>query len=180
MYIVLKSNTVAAVVLVIVVIGVVAGTLALTDHSETDSSSSVVSSTGSVSSLSTSLCTLNGWGQIGLTVIDSSTQEPIPGLSVQVNETTGVCVLPEGNLGTSTDTNGTVMAMGVGSFLFSVKYNGSEFSAAGEVGPMGLTCVTLYVPSGQVTNRSTSLSDSAHYCSDKVLVSATTWHTNST
>ncbi|HZW55840.1 MAG TPA: hypothetical protein VFF30_06080 [Nitrososphaerales archaeon] len=57
------------------------------------------------------------------------------------------------------------MTQGVGSFSFRVENNGSEYHATCELGPMELICLTLYVPSGHVTARSTSLSNSAHSCS---------------
>jgi len=63
------------------------------------------------------------------------------------------CPGKELNLGNfTTDANGTVMTGGEGTFYFAVRYNGSDFNATAELAPMGVTCVTLYVPSSETSN----------------------------
>jgi len=177
-------STTASVVVLVVIIGAVAASVAILNHagsSNSSSSTSITTETSSISSLPTSRCTQLGVGNIGLTVIDSSTQAPVSGLSVAVNEVTGECVPPQLDLGAfTTDANGTVMATGEGAFTFSVKYGGEVYNATGELAPMGLTCLTLYVPSGIVTNRSTTLSNSAYYCSNSAFATSTSSRTNTT
>jgi hypothetical protein len=165
----------ATVAIVIVVVGAIGVALVVTNNMKSQDTSSLVSST-------TSFCSQIDMGRIGLTVLDSSTEKPLPGLPVVVTESSGECPDEVFNLGTfTTDSNGTVMTGGQGNFAFTVKYNGAEYNATGYQGGMGLTCVTLYVPTNQVTNLTTILSNSSNNnCPINLSVTSVQSRTNNT
>jgi|SRR5579862_7041149 len=112
-------------------------------------------------------CAINSGGCLGLTIINSSTGKAISELpvnvSVYVPEMRDCASDPNINYGSmNTDSNGTLMVKGIGMFHFSLKYNGSEYSAFGQPGLGGTNCLTLFIPSGRVVNSSSTYS--VPYC----------------
>lgn len=140
----LGRTALVAVLVVLMIVASAAGYLA--------SNSRIISSTATAAS---SICTQIGVGNIFLAVKSSYTNQSIQGLPVQIKEMSGECPGQELNLGNfTTDTNGTVMTGGQGTFYFTVRFNGTDFNAIAELAPMGVTCLTLYVPSGETSNSS--------------------------
>lgn len=152
----MKTNLAFGAFLVVVILALVGlGTLVFASHFET--------------SPSLSGCTEHATGDIGLTVVDSSMSKGVAGLTVRVDDSMPECesygTAAETNTTVlTTDSNGTIMTYGLGNFVFNVMYNGSEYNVTGEAIPMALTCLTLYVPTGQIVNRSATMSSTANNC----------------
>jgi len=111
----------------------------------------------SSTSTTSSVCTENGAGTVGLTVIyGNSNDTPAAGLPVTI-EDYDLCGIATHSSAT-TDANGSVYTSGWGTIDFLVRINNTgPFNASAVAGPQSLTCVTLSVPSGNVVVRSVSL-----------------------
>lgn len=130
-------------------------------------------------------CTVIDSGDIGLTVLNSSNGKPISGLTIGVKEYTPMCATvgsgPYFNLGSmTTDSNGTIMTGGLGTFSFNFSEGGVKYNVTGEALPMSLTCLAYYIPSDRLTNMSTMIPNSPYSCSQFAIQPLTGSQVNST
>lgn len=104
------------------------------------------------------VCTITAEGEIYLTVVNSSNSKPISGMHVQTTETSPAlspnCAepYPTVSLGDKiTNASGVIsICCDVGSYNFTMTYNGENYNASALVYPEETTCIAMHVPSGMV------------------------------
>lgn len=93
-------------------------------------------------------------GSLVLTVLNSSTDRPLPGLGVTASDVVPTCAGVDSTISLGEIfTNSTGMASFCcreGSYSISVDYENASYFANAEVNSSTLTCVSLLVPSGKI------------------------------
>jgi flagellin-like protein len=99
-------------------------------------------------------CPVVAQGNLILTALDSSTGAPLAGLGVQATETTPSCLqgVATVDLGQSyTNSSGMAsLCCKSGAYKLLVEYGQTAYSASANVNPGGVTCVSMFIPSGRV------------------------------
>jgi hypothetical protein len=124
-------------------------TKTLTLVSTASSSGIQIATSSSVSAT----CIIPDESELIVRVLNSSNGEPIGALPIQVENLYPIC--PPNphtieNLGTmNTNASGIIMLSGLGEDYLTINYFG-RFSVNASLGPEGITCVMLGIPSGDV------------------------------
>ena len=119
-------------------------------------------------------CVISGVGGFEFRVISASTGAPISGATIKAVDTFGCSgesqVIYVGNFSESLGGGGWLvpdfpsLAVPAGQLSFTVAYQGATYSFSGSFPPIGTSCVTLSIPSGNVTTTSV-MNGSGSYCS---------------
>jgi hypothetical protein len=100
-------------------------------------------------------CPVPAEGNLVLTAYDSLTGTPLNGLAVQATDEFSSCGNPLTTIALrSSSTNSSGMdslCCNAGAYKLKVEYENSVYSAEANVSTGGLTCVSLFIPSGKVS-----------------------------
>src|SRR5713101_2240360 len=99
------------------------------------------------------ICTINAEGTLRITIVNSTSDSPIGSVPIQVSYLAPTCPpnpYTTSNLGTfRTNASGIIIVGGeVGEYYLQVDYRGT-YSFNASTGPGEVTCLFLYLPSGQ-------------------------------
>ena len=131
----------------------------------TTSTSSALVTGSSVDSSDTYLtsCSISGAGQLQLRVVSDSTGAPVSGETINAVDTLGcnaeTQVVYLDNF--TVEEGGWLIpifpnqAAAAGKLTFTLAYQGGDYGFSTVIPPMGISCVTLQVPSGNVTSTTT-------------------------
>jgi len=138
---------------------------------------SLVTSVNTARDVFLTSCTVTGIGGFALRVISDSTGAPVSGVTISAVDTLGCDILgqsPQTQVvhisNFSAGQGGWLtpifpsQAMPGGELNFTVTYQGRTYNFVAGVPPIGTNCVTLHLPSGNVT-KTTVMNGNGSYCS---------------
>ena len=180
----LEAGVVPLVVVIVIVFGA-SGFISIyyswSQQPSTSQTPSSKASSVSVSNTYLTSCTITGVGGFEFRVVSDSTGTPVSGESIKAVDRLGcngesqVVYLDEFSppvyVTNFTESDGGWLvpdfpgqATPAGQLSFTITYQGGTYNFTAYIPPMGTNCVTLHVPSGNVTSTSV-MNGSGSYCS---------------